>query len=70
MISGSLDSNTPPHQAEALQLGFPTATHIIVENAGHNELISTAKEYEAITEIVAGAMPHSHIVALEAPDFA
>jgi len=38
-ISGSLDSNTPPYQAEQVRWGFPNSTHVIVENAGHESTI-------------------------------
>jgi pimeloyl-ACP methyl ester carboxylesterase len=37
-LSGTLDSTTPPQQAEAIRWGFPNAAHIVVENAGHETL--------------------------------
>lgn len=39
-ISGTLDTNTPPFQAEELRWGFPNSTHLIVENGGHETLPS------------------------------
>jgi pimeloyl-ACP methyl ester carboxylesterase len=36
-ISGELDCNTPPHQAEELRWGMTDATHLIVDNAGHEQ---------------------------------
>lgn len=36
-ISGELDCNTPPHQAEALRWGMTDATHLMVANAGHEQ---------------------------------
>jgi pimeloyl-ACP methyl ester carboxylesterase len=36
-LSGTLDWNTPPYQAEELRWGFTNATHVIVENAGHEQ---------------------------------
>jgi pimeloyl-ACP methyl ester carboxylesterase len=45
-ISGTLDTNTPPFQAEELRWGFPDSTHLIVENGGHETLPST--EVQAI----------------------
>lgn len=42
-ISGSLDSNTPPYQAEEVRWGFPNSVHVIVENAGHESTL-TLKE--------------------------
>jgi len=38
-LSGSLDSNTPPYQAEQVRWGFPHSAHVIVENAGHESTI-------------------------------
>jgi pimeloyl-ACP methyl ester carboxylesterase len=38
-ISGALDSNTPPSQAEAVAAGFTTAVHLVVENAGHESTL-------------------------------
>lgn len=39
-ISGSLDSNTPPYQAEEVRWGFPNSIHVIVENAGHESTLN------------------------------
>ena len=39
-ISGSLDSNTPPYQAEEVRWGFPVSVHVIVENAGHESTLT------------------------------
>ncbi|MCA1643561.1 MAG: alpha/beta hydrolase [Acidobacteria bacterium] len=39
-ISGTLDTNTPPFQAEELRWGFPVSTHLVVENGGHETLPS------------------------------
>jgi pimeloyl-ACP methyl ester carboxylesterase len=36
-VSGSLDFNTPPYQAEEIRWGMTNATHLIVENAGHEQ---------------------------------
>lgn len=37
-ISGELDFNTPPYQAEMLRWGLPNSTHLIVPNAGHEQI--------------------------------
>lgn len=37
-ISGTLDTNTPPFQAEEVRWGFPNSAHLIVENGGHETL--------------------------------
>jgi pimeloyl-ACP methyl ester carboxylesterase len=36
-VSGELDCNTPPYQAEAMRWGMTNATHLIVANAGHEQ---------------------------------
>jgi pimeloyl-ACP methyl ester carboxylesterase len=45
-ISGTLDTNTPPFQAEELRWGFPQSTHLVVENGGHETL--PAEEVQSI----------------------
>jgi hypothetical protein len=36
-LSGELDWNTPPYQAEEIKWGFSNATHLVVANAGHEQ---------------------------------
>jgi len=36
-VSGDLDCNTPPYQAEELRWGMTNTTHLIVRNAGHEQ---------------------------------
>lgn len=38
LLSGTLDWNTPPFQAEQLRWGMPNATHLVVRNAGHEQI--------------------------------
>jgi pimeloyl-ACP methyl ester carboxylesterase len=38
-ISGTLDANTPPSQAEEVRKGFARSVHLIVENAGHESML-------------------------------
>jgi pimeloyl-ACP methyl ester carboxylesterase len=37
-LSGELDWNTPPYQAEEIKWGFANATHLVVPNAGHEQI--------------------------------
>ena len=37
LLSGDLDFNTPPYQAEELRWGMTNTTHLIVEHAGHEQ---------------------------------
>lgn len=36
-VSGALDWNSPPHQAEEVRWGFSDAVHLVVPNAGHEQ---------------------------------
>ncbi len=38
-LTGSLDFNTPPYQAEHVRWGFTNSQHITVENAGHEQIL-------------------------------
>ena len=53
-ISGSLDSNTPPYQAEQVRWGFPNSVHLIVENAGHESTLTIADVQKAMLEFLKG----------------
>ncbi len=68
-ISGTLDSNTPPYQAEQMRWGMPRATHLIVPNAGHEDLEPNEEVQAAIADYFAGKDVSSRRIALPAPDF-
>ncbi len=68
-ISGTLDSNTPPYQAEQVRWGMPHAMHIVVTNAGHEDLEPNAEVQAAIADYFAGKDVASRRLALPAPDF-
>jgi len=53
-ISGSLDSNTPPYQAEEVRWGFPNSTHLVVENAGHESTLPLPEVQKAIVDFLKG----------------
>lgn len=53
-ISGSLDNNTPPFQADEVRRMFRTSTHLIVENAGHESMLVDAHVQETIVEYLRG----------------
>jgi len=38
-LSGTLDFNTPPYQAEEVRWGFSNSSHIIVDYAGHEQIL-------------------------------
>ena len=63
LLSGTLDNNTPPYQAEQLRWGMPFATHLIVQNAGHEDLIPNGQVQSAIVDFFGGKdVSDRHIV--------
>ena len=53
-MSGTLDFNTPPYQAEEVRWGFPNSHHIIVKNAGHEQVARHPKAPETIVKFLNG----------------
>lgn len=49
-VSGTLDSQTPPHQAEEVRWGFQRGVHLVVGNAGHE---STLNQPDVVRQVVA-----------------
>ncbi|MEO1368553.1 MAG: alpha/beta hydrolase, partial [Acidobacteriota bacterium] len=47
-VSGSLDSNTPPYQAEEMRWGLPRSSHLVIENAGHEDMLG----WDALTAVL------------------
>jgi pimeloyl-ACP methyl ester carboxylesterase len=76
-LSGTLDWNTPPYQAEELRWGFPNSTHIVVENAGHEQvLLANDAAVPLVVDFLAGQdvrnrridLPPLRFVPLEGKD--
>jgi pimeloyl-ACP methyl ester carboxylesterase len=53
-ISASLDSNTPPYQAEEVRWGFPNSVHVIVENAGHESTLTLPEARKVMVDFLKG----------------
>jgi pimeloyl-ACP methyl ester carboxylesterase len=53
-LSGSLDSNTPPYQAEEVRWGFPNSVHVIVENAGHESTLTLPETRKLMVDFLRG----------------
>lgn len=53
-MSGTLDLNTPPYQAEEVRWGFPNGQHIIVKNAGHEQILNHPEAVDRIIEFLKG----------------
>ncbi|MEM7575579.1 MAG: alpha/beta hydrolase [Bacteroidota bacterium] len=54
LLSGTLDFNTPPYQAERLRWNLPNAQHLIVQNAGHEQVLPHPKVQAAILAFLQG----------------
>ncbi|MCI0387403.1 MAG: alpha/beta hydrolase [Acidobacteria bacterium] len=53
-ISGSLDNNTPPFQADEVRRHFKQSAHIVVENAGHESMLDKPETQQAIVDFLLG----------------
>lgn len=54
LMSGTLDFNTPPHQAEEVRWGFANSSHIIIPYAGHEQILTHPKAGETIIRFLKG----------------
>jgi pimeloyl-ACP methyl ester carboxylesterase len=53
-ISGTLDNNTQPFQANEVRKTFKTSTHIIVENAGHESMLIDGQVQQTMVDFLHG----------------
>jgi pimeloyl-ACP methyl ester carboxylesterase len=53
-ISGTLDNNTPPFQADEVRQTFRTSTHLVVENAGHESMVVDTRVQQAMVDYLRG----------------
>jgi pimeloyl-ACP methyl ester carboxylesterase len=67
-ISGSLDSNTPPAQAEEVRYGFRHAAHLVVENGGH-ETLPLRGVQDAVVDFFRGTDLAGRRLTAELPTF-
>lgn len=51
-VSGTLDANTPPFQAEELRWGLWNARHLLVARAGHEDMLRNPEVFRAIVEFL------------------
>jgi pimeloyl-ACP methyl ester carboxylesterase len=68
-VSGAMDSQTPPHQAERIRWGFPEGRHLVVENAGHESTLDVPEVLAAITRFLRGEPTANRFVAQRLPAF-
>lgn len=76
LVSGTLDLNTPAFQAEEVRWALTRGHHLVVENAGHEDLLTHPEVQRAIGEFLArgtieatgAAGPPLDFVPLDTPD--
>ena len=63
-ISGTLDNNTPPFQADEVRRTFRTSTHVVVENAGHESMLVDTRVQQTIVDYLRGGDVSNTKIAL------
>ena len=53
-MSGTLDFNTPPYQAEEVRWGYSNSSHIIVDYAGHEQILAHPQAMPTIIRFLKG----------------
>jgi pimeloyl-ACP methyl ester carboxylesterase len=53
-ISGTLDNNTPPFQADEVRRTFRQSTHLVIENAGHESMVIEERVQQAMVDYLNG----------------
>jgi pimeloyl-ACP methyl ester carboxylesterase len=53
-VSGDLDNNTQPFQADEIRKTFKTSTHIIIGNAGHESTLVVPQVQQAMVDFLNG----------------
>ena len=68
-ISGSLDAQTPPFQAERERWSFTKSAHIVVVNAGHEDLDNNLDVIAAVIRFLRGENVASATIDAPRPKF-
>jgi pimeloyl-ACP methyl ester carboxylesterase len=66
-ITGTLDCRTPAENVTDLAPGLSNHTHVVVEDAGHGDLLLPASVQAAIVRFIGGEMPESNHLSADAP---
>jgi pimeloyl-ACP methyl ester carboxylesterase len=53
-VSGVLDNNTQPFQADEVRRTFKNSTHIVIENAGHESMLTDAQVQQTMVQFLNG----------------
>jgi pimeloyl-ACP methyl ester carboxylesterase len=68
-ISGTMDSNTPPSNASEVRKGFQNSAHLLVQYAGHEDMLPHAEVRKAIIKFYEGKDLDPQVISLERPRF-
>lgn len=63
-ISGTLDNNTPPFQADEVRKFFKNSVHLTVENAGHEQMLVNPRVQQAMVDYFSGRDVSNQTIAL------
>jgi pimeloyl-ACP methyl ester carboxylesterase len=67
-LTGSLDANTPPANAERMRWGFANATHLVIENGVH-ETLPSPEVQAVVADFLRGRDVAGRHLRLPAPQF-
>lgn len=68
-LSGSLDSNTPSHQGDSLLEYFKNGTHLVVQDAGHEQILYSRGMTETILSFLNNENVKQHKIAFKPLQF-
>lgn len=69
LVSGTLDANTPPFQAEEVRWGLPAAEHVVVEYASHQDHFDDPRVRQVIASFLIGEHVESQFLPSPRPRF-
>jgi pimeloyl-ACP methyl ester carboxylesterase len=68
-LNGMLDGRTYPESAAETAAGFANATHVLIENAGHNLFMVAPEVTEVILAFMRGEDPEPRPIRVPVPRF-
>jgi hypothetical protein len=68
-VSGDLDYQTPPYQAEMVRWGFSRSAHLVVAHAGHESTFDEAEVRRLVAGFLGGAEVGDRRIVAPKPTF-
>lgn len=68
-VSGTLDSNTPPFQAEEVRRTFSRSWHLVLRNGGHEDYLWNDEAISATVDFFKIRQSQSRTINLPSPEF-